>query len=219
MGLSRNFSCTKSCTYTEVILSCLCSNVPVFIFPCACVSIPMLSCFSSHATVFLFPCCHNSVPMLTFPCSRAYILMFLFPFSSSYILMFVFPFSRSYILMFLFPFLHSHVLFPCSCAYILMFSCFCSQMELDPSEVSLMSAGACGAFVHGLEDEFMGACSWRSRALDIPDLSCTSCVTEVRSAAVESMCQLGASCPQFAAQSLDFLVDMFNDEIQSVRYV
>ena len=29
-------------------------------------------------------------------------------------------------------------------------------MELDPGEISLMSAGACGAFVHGLEDEFMG---------------------------------------------------------------
>lgn len=31
-------------------------------------------------------------------------------------------------------------------------------MELDPGEISLMSAGACGAFVHGLEDEFMGKC-------------------------------------------------------------
>ena len=30
------------------------------------------------------------------------------------------------------------------------------QMEIDPGEISLMSAGACGAFVHGLEDEFMG---------------------------------------------------------------
>lgn len=29
------------------------------------------------------------------------------------------------------------------------------QMEVSP-EVSLMSAGSCGAFVHGLEDEFMG---------------------------------------------------------------
>ena len=29
-------------------------------------------------------------------------------------------------------------------------------MELNPGEISLMSAGACGAFVHGLEDEFMG---------------------------------------------------------------
>ena len=28
--------------------------------------------------------------------------------------------------------------------------------ELDADSVSLMSSGACGAFVHGLEDEFMG---------------------------------------------------------------
>ncbi len=29
-------------------------------------------------------------------------------------------------------------------------------MEINPGEISLMNAGACGAFVHGLEDEFMG---------------------------------------------------------------
>ena len=27
--------------------------------------------------------------------------------------------------------------------------------ELDPDSVNVMSFGACGAFVHGLEDEFM----------------------------------------------------------------
>ena len=42
---------------------------------------------------------------------------------------------------------------------------------------------------------------------------------EVRSAAVSSMCQLGTRCRSFAAQCVDFLVDMFNDEIQSVRSV
>ena len=60
-----------------------------------------------------------------------------------------------------------------------------------------MSAGACGAFVHGLEDEFL----------------------EVRSAAVTSICQLGTRSTSFAAQCVDFLVDMFNDEIQTVRFV
>ena len=60
-----------------------------------------------------------------------------------------------------------------------------------------MSAGACGAFVHGLEDEYL----------------------EVRSAAVVSMCQLGIRSPSFATQCVDFLVDMFNDEIQAVRLV
>ena len=31
-----------------------------------------------------------------------------------------------------------------------------SQVDIDPRKISLMNAGACGAFVHGLEDEFMG---------------------------------------------------------------
>ena len=60
-----------------------------------------------------------------------------------------------------------------------------------------MSAGACGAFIHGLEDEYL----------------------EVRAAAVGSMCQLGMRCSSFGEQCIDFLVDMFNDEIQSVRLV
>ena len=28
--------------------------------------------------------------------------------------------------------------------------------ELDPDDINLMNIGACGAFVHGLEDEFSG---------------------------------------------------------------
>lgn len=43
------------------------------------------------------------------------------------------------------------------------------------------------------------------------------CVLEVRTAAVESLCQLSMNDPQFANTSLDFLVDMFNDEIEDVR--
>jgi len=66
---------------------------------------------------------------------------------------------------------------------------------LDADSISLMSSGACGAFVHGLEDEFL----------------------EVRSAAVESLCQLSISNNHFANMALDFMVDMFNDEIEDVR--
>ena len=58
-----------------------------------------------------------------------------------------------------------------------------------------MRSGACGAFVHSLEDEYM----------------------EVRSAAVISMGQLCSHSKQFASSSLDYLVDMFNDEIEMVR--
>ncbi len=58
-----------------------------------------------------------------------------------------------------------------------------------------MNIGACGVFVRGLEDEFM----------------------EVRTAAVDSLCELANQNASFAAMSCDFLVDMFNDEIESVR--
>lgn len=69
------------------------------------------------------------------------------------------------------------------------------EAELDPEDVSLMSSGACGAFVHGLEDEFL----------------------EVRTAAVNSLCELAYQHAPFAILSLDFLADMMNDEIESVR--
>lgn len=69
------------------------------------------------------------------------------------------------------------------------------QEELAPDEVSLMSSGACGAFVHGLEDEYL----------------------EVRMPALDSLCELANQNSSFATLCLDFLVDMFNDEIESVR--
>ncbi|XP_068173263.1 integrator complex subunit 4 [Antennarius striatus] len=67
--------------------------------------------------------------------------------------------------------------------------------KLDSNTVNLIASGACGAFVHGLEDELF----------------------EVRIAAVEALCKLARSSPSFAEKCLDFLVDMFNDEIEEVR--
>ena len=58
-----------------------------------------------------------------------------------------------------------------------------------------MNTGSCGVFVRALEDEFM----------------------EVRSAGVDSLCEIANQNPEFAHMSTDFLVDMFNDEIESVR--
>ncbi|XP_073255045.1 integrator complex subunit 4-like [Porites lutea] len=69
------------------------------------------------------------------------------------------------------------------------------EPEIDPEDISLMSSGACGAFVHGLEDEFL----------------------EVRTAAVDSLCELAYRNAPFAVLSLDFLADMMNDEIENVR--
>lgn len=65
----------------------------------------------------------------------------------------------------------------------------------DESTGSILDAGACGAFVHGLEDEFM----------------------EVRNAAVESMSQLTMNCREFGLKSVEFMIDMFNDEQEGVR--
>lgn len=65
---------------------------------------------------------------------------------------------------------------------------------VNADSVSLMASGACGALVQGLEDEFL----------------------EVRTASVNSMCKLALRNPPFAVTSLDFLVDMFNDEIEEV---
>ncbi|XP_025049674.1 integrator complex subunit 4 isoform X4 [Alligator sinensis] len=67
--------------------------------------------------------------------------------------------------------------------------------EIDTGAVNLIESGACGAFVHGLEDEMY----------------------EVRISAVEALCMLAQSSPSFAEKCLDFLVDMFNDEIEEVR--
>jgi integrator complex subunit 4 len=69
-----------------------------------------------------------------------------------------------------------------------------AQIQEEES-ISLISSGACGAFIHGLEDEFL----------------------EVRYECVNALWKLAVDCPEFAAKSIDFLVDMFNDEIESVR--
>ena len=67
--------------------------------------------------------------------------------------------------------------------------------ELDADQVNLVSLGSCGAFVHGLEDE------------------CLS----VRVASVMSIKKLAVTNQNLAVLALDFLVDMFNDEIEQVR--
>ena len=67
--------------------------------------------------------------------------------------------------------------------------------ELEADSVNLMAMGACGAFIHGLEDEFLA----------------------VRSASIDSITALSIQNPRMANLALDFLVDMFNDEIEAVQ--
>ncbi|KAK0426182.1 hypothetical protein QR680_009575 [Steinernema hermaphroditum] len=60
---------------------------------------------------------------------------------------------------------------------------------------SIISTGACGAFVTALEDEFMA----------------------VRQAAVYSLGRLAVDRPTFANACIEHLADMFNDEIEEIR--
>ncbi|XP_050424644.1 integrator complex subunit 4 isoform X2 [Adelges cooleyi] len=71
------------------------------------------------------------------------------------------------------------------------------QEMLDAQQISLVSTGASGAFLHGLEDEFL----------------------EVRIATISSMCSLATNHSEFAIVAMEFLVDMFNDEIEEVRLI
>ena len=71
------------------------------------------------------------------------------------------------------------------------------QGDIQPEAITLMDIGACGAFIHGLEDEFM----------------------QVRMATLNSISKLAELFPSFARQSLDFLVDMLNDEIEDIRLI
>lgn len=59
----------------------------------------------------------------------------------------------------------------------------------------LIDSAAAGAFIHGLEDEFL----------------------EVRSAAIDAICELCQSSDKLAVISTGPIVDMLNDEIHSIR--
>ena len=71
---------------------------------------------------------------------------------------------------------------------------FTSISELIQLDHHNLTAG-CGAFIHGMEDEY----------------------STVRSNTVQAMCNLSTSCPEFGVESMSHLVDMLNDEIQGVR--
>ncbi|KAF9904274.1 Integrator complex subunit 4 [Linnemannia zychae] len=69
------------------------------------------------------------------------------------------------------------------------------DQDVTAQQVRLLDSGAAGAFVHGLEDEYR----------------------DVRNAAINSICELCLHNPEFAVLALDYLVDMFMDEIDYVR--
>ncbi|KAF9919127.1 Integrator complex subunit 4 [Lobosporangium transversale] len=69
------------------------------------------------------------------------------------------------------------------------------DQDVTAQQVRLLDSGACGAFVHGLEDEYQ----------------------DVRNAAIDSIRELCLHYPEFSLLALDYMVDMFMDEIDYVR--
>ncbi|KAF9427904.1 Integrator complex subunit 4, partial [Entomortierella beljakovae] len=69
------------------------------------------------------------------------------------------------------------------------------DQDVTAQQVRLLDSGACGAFVHGLEDEYQ----------------------DVRNAAIDSIRELCLLNPEFSLLALDYMVDMFMDEIDYVR--
>lgn len=51
----------------------------------------------------------------------------------------------------------------------------------------------------------------------VAEYQCSLFFSEVRSVSIDSICMLSVNEPNFAIVALDFLVDMFNDDIQEVR--
>lgn len=71
------------------------------------------------------------------------------------------------------------------------------SQDIDIMEVTsrLIENCANGAFIHGLEDEYL----------------------EVRSAAIHSISELSQGSLDFGVKAVEFIVDMFNDEIEIIR--
>ncbi|KAK3805186.1 MAG: armadillo-type protein [Benniella sp.] len=69
------------------------------------------------------------------------------------------------------------------------------DQDVTAQQVRLLDSGACGAFVHGLEGEYQN----------------------VRNAVIYSICELCLQNPEFSVLALDYMVDMFMDEIDYER--
>lgn len=69
------------------------------------------------------------------------------------------------------------------------------DIDVVSNEFHLLESGACGSFIHGLEDEFQ----------------------EVRNASIDSICELSMYNEQLTKKAVEFLVDMFNDDIDKIR--
>eukprot|EP00116_Pleurobrachia_bachei_P004508 sb/3464770/ len=70
-----------------------------------------------------------------------------------------------------------------------------APVRSNTGDVNLIPPAACGAFIHGMEDE----------------------LHVVRRNTVQSICHQSVGCVQFAESSIPHLVDMLNDEDQDVR--
>lgn len=87
--------------------------------------------------------------------------------------------------------------------------------KAEEDSESMIPSGACGAFVTGLEDEYL--CKYISASRFADQATFLIVFSAVRNASIDAVSNLAAGCPSFAQNALDFLADMFNDEIEEVR--
>lgn len=91
-----------------------------------------------------------------------------------------------------------------------------SDKDVSEDDINLLESGACGAFVHGLEDEFE-----RVRLMSLGTRCLFFYVSQFSFVNffffLGSLCRLSLHSEEFAAKAIDFVVDMFSDEIDEVR--
>ncbi|KAJ3107330.1 hypothetical protein HK100_003607 [Physocladia obscura] len=75
-----------------------------------------------------------------------------------------------------------------------------SKEQLRQRQQQSIPSSACGVFIHGCEDEF--------------EIVRIAAVGVIR---LHAMCELSLQSQNFAIAAFDFLIDMFNDEMQRVR--
>jgi integrator complex subunit 4 len=90
------------------------------------------------------------------------------------------------------------------------------DFDVESEEFRILDSGACGAFVHGLEDEYKEVRNASIGMMLMTTMS-TLKIIQYTNTCSDSICELCMYSDQFTTKAVDFLVDMFNDEIDQVR--
>ncbi|KAG2182099.1 hypothetical protein INT43_007026 [Umbelopsis isabellina] len=91
------------------------------------------------------------------------------------------------------------------------------DFDVESEEFRILDSGACGAFVHGLEDEYKEVRNASIGNVALHNKSNHMATVQILNTRSDSICELCMYSDQFTTKAVDFLVDMFNDEIDQVR--